>query len=165
MRVGREGRFQGLASAFRACHREPLNAVLHLLTTPLGLLCFLSLLWRVDPAAPLALVAAYLVSLLVVLPWRLWAVTALVLALLLYMSWDLALGLPASLAGLAICYFGQDLAHYLTGEPTFQSGYEKRPSWLRQLLEHTYYLLPLCLDAARRSSSGSPPRADCFARA
>ena len=147
-------RFQELSGEFRACHREALNVALHLVTTPLGLLCFLSLLWRVSPAVTAALVAVYLVSLLAVLPRRLWAVTALVVAPVLYMSWRLELGLLESLAGLAVCYLGQDLAHRLTGEPTFQSRYERHPSWLRQFLGHTYYLLPLCLDAAWHARVG-----------
>lgn len=143
-----------MSSEFRTCHREALNAALHLVTTPLGLLCFLSLLWRVSPALTVALVATYLVSLLVVLPRRLWAVTALVVAPLLYVSWALEFGLLESLAGLAVCYLGQDLAHHLTGEPTFQSRYEKHLSWVRQFLGHTYYLLPLCLDAAWHARAG-----------
>lgn len=154
MAISVESRFQELSSEFRACHREALNVALHLVTTPLGLLCFLSLLWRVSPAVTVALVAAYLVSLLAVLPRRLWAVTAVVVAPLLYMSWGLELGLLESLAGLAVCYLGQDLAHRLTGEPTFQSRYERHPSWLRQFLGHTYYLLPLCLDAAWHARVG-----------
>jgi hypothetical protein len=154
MRIGHEIKFQELSSEFRACHREALNVALHLVTTPLGLLCFLSLLWRVSPAVTVALVAAYLVSLLAVLPRRLWAVTALVVAPLLYMSWGLELGPLESLTGLAVCYLGQDLAHYLTSEPTFQSRYQRHPSWLKQFLEHTYYLLPLCLDAAWYARAG-----------
>lgn len=137
-----------MSSEFRACHREALNAGLHLVTTPLGLICFLSLLWRANPVVAVMASAAYLALLLVILPWRLWTLTALTIALLLYMSWDLELGLLQSLAGLAICYLGQDLAHYLSGEPSFQSRYKGHPSWLKQFLEHTFYLLPLCLDAA-----------------
>src|SRR5690606_31244400 len=60
----------------------------------------------------------------------------------------LELGPLVSLAGLAASYLGQDLAHRLAGEPTFQSRYEERPSRFKEFFEHTYYLLPLCLDAA-----------------
>ena len=154
MRIGRGIRFQQLSSEFRACHHQVLNVALHLVTTPLGLLCFLSLLWRVNAAVTVALFAAYLVSLLAVLPWRLWAVTMLAAAPLLYMARVLELGLLESLVGFVVCYLGQDLAHHLTDEPTFQSSYERHPSWLRQFLEHNYYLLPLCLDAAWHARAG-----------
>jgi len=150
-----ETQFQALSSPFRACHREALNVALHLVTTPLGLLFFLSLVWRASPAATVSLAAAYLGTLLFLLPRRLWAVTALVVALLLIVTWRLELGPLESLAGLVLCYLGQDLAHRLTGESTFQSRYEGRPSWLSQFLEHTFYLLPLCLDAARHARAAA----------
>lgn len=142
--------FADLSDEFAACHRQPLNVALHLVTTPLGLLCLLSLLGQAGPIVPPAVAGAYLLSLLALLPWRLWAATALTTALLALAAWRLELGLAASLAGLAAAYLGQDLAHYLTGEPTFQSRYDRRLSWLRQLLAHSCFLLPLCLDAARR---------------
>src|SRR5262245_56992940 len=143
-----------LSSEFRACHREALNIALHLVTTPLGLLCLLSLLWRASPAVTVAVVAAYIVSLMLVLPSRLWAVTSLSFALLVFMAWGFELGLLESLVGLAVSYLGQDLAHRLTSESTFQSRYERRPSWLGLFLEHTYHLLPLCLDAAWHARAG-----------
>lgn len=152
--IGIEIRFQELSGEFRACHREPLNVALHLVTTPLGLLCFLALLWRVSPAVAVAAVAAYLVSLFAALPRRLWTLTAIVVAALLYVSSRLEPGLIAALGGLAVCYLGQDLAHHLASEPTFQSRYQTHPSWLRQFLEHTYYLLPLCMEAAWHARAG-----------
>lgn len=150
-----ETKFQKLSSPFQACHREALNVLLHLVTTPVGLLCFLSLLWHVHAAVPVVFVAAYLGSLFVALPRRLWVLTTLVVAPLLYLSWFLELGVLQSLAGMAVCYIGQDLAHRLSGEATFQSGYENRPSWFSQFLEHTYFLLPLCLDAAKHAGAGA----------
>ena len=146
--IGTEIRFEELSSAFRACHRHAVNVALHLVTTPIGVLCFLSLTRRINVAVIGVIAALYLFSLLAVLPRPLWATTALLGIALSYAAWRFELGPFASLAGIAVCYLGQDLAHRLTGEPTFQSRYEGRRSWLKQFIEHTYYLLPLCLDAA-----------------
>jgi hypothetical protein len=55
---------------------------------------------------------------------------------------------PLSLAGLVVlAYVGQDAAHWISGESTFDSTYKKKDDWLSQLSEHTYYLLPLVLDS------------------
>merc|ERR1712216_1010663 len=49
---------------------------------------------------------------------------------------------------MAVGYVGQELAHVVTGEKTIQSTYQfKTPSRPMLLLEHTYFLLPLCIDA------------------
>ena len=57
---------------------------------------------------------------------------------------------------LAIGYFGQDVAHWITGETTYDSTYmsadarkeNNHDSFTAKLLEHTYYLLPLVLHSA-----------------
>jgi hypothetical protein len=64
--------------------------------------------------------------------------------------------LAQTLVLFAFSYFGQDLAHYLTSEPTFQYLYtpstpgSKITSWpvfFGQLTLHTYFMLPLVIDA------------------
>lgn len=51
---------------------------------------------------------------------------------------------------------GQDAAHYLTGEETFQSSYSgddvlasvaNATAWINNFSEHTFFLLPLTIDA------------------
>jgi len=55
---------------------------------------------------------------------------------------------PWELVGLVVvAYVGQDLAHWITGETTFQASYMGEKQWLALLSEHTYYLLPLVLDS------------------
>jgi len=54
--------------------------------------------------------------------------------------------MPAA-ALLAFSYVGQDVSHWMCGEPTFQSTYMKRAGWLSALLEHTFFLLPCVLGA------------------
>jgi hypothetical protein len=53
-------------------------------------------------------------------------------------------------------YFGQGVSHWATGEATFQSSYQQgehgeeltvTADFWSQLLEHTYYLIPLVIDA------------------
>ena len=50
---------------------------------------------------------------------------------------------------MAVGYFGQDLAHWMTGQATFQSTYIQKglEEVIRDMAEHTFYLLPLVLDA------------------
>jgi len=57
------------------------------------------------------------------------------------MSWAMHIGL------FLIGYVGQELAHHATGEPTMQSSYQGDETFLSQLGEHTYYLVPLVFDA------------------
>lgn len=143
--------FRCLSTSFHDCHRHPLNVALHLVTTPLGIFAGLLLLARLHPLAPPLVVAAYLVSLRKSLPTRLWARTALCLAPLSYLPGLIDVGPFAPVGLLCAAYFGQDLAHFLTGEATFQRSYARSPTRFSRLLEHTYFLLPLCLDAARRA--------------
>lgn len=66
-----------------------------------------------------------------------------------------------SLATIAIGYLGQDAAHYLTGERTFQSTYssgdailsspESAATWAATFSGHTFFLLPLTADAAAQA--------------
>lgn len=54
-------------------------------------------------------------------------------------------------------YFGQDVAHFLTCEPTFQSSYTKgNPAsiWIPKLCLHTFFLIPLVIDAAYELECG-----------
>ena len=53
----------------------------------------------------------------------------------------------ASARGAFWAYAGQEAAHAATGEKTYQASYMKFTNWPALLVEHTFYLLPLCLDA------------------
>lgn len=144
--------FQDLAVRFRAYHTNSLNVALHMVTTPLGIVAALVLAhqnWPVEVFA--AVVGLYVVSLLFALKHvGLWLATAAWMAGLVTVSVFLSplLELKQTLALLAVAYVGQELAHIITNERTFQSSYmDKGLSVPALLLEHTYYLLPLCLDA------------------
>lgn len=145
--------FQDLAVRFRAYHTNSLNVALHMITTPMGIVAALILLKQniKQEYGFEGAVAAYLLSLLFTLKnFGLWFATAAWMAGLVTVATVLAptFELYDSLKLLAAGYVGQELAHLITNEKTFQSTYQfKTLSWPALLLEHTYYLLPLCLDA------------------
>jgi hypothetical protein len=147
--------FQQLSKTFRAFHSNPVNVALHLLSTPLGLLSLLCGIHAAHPAGPVlapALTGLYAVSLIYTLPLRLWAVNTAALAALAYAATLLPLTLlQAALVG-AAAYLSQDISHIITGEATYQSSYIKSPGGVQTLLMHTFYLLPLCLEAACHSN-------------
>lgn len=144
--------FQDLAVRFRAYHTNSLNVALHMVTTPAGMVSALVLAkqnWPVEVFA--AVVAAYVGSLFFALrSTGLWVATTAWVAGLVTVSVLIAphMALLDSLKLLALAYAGQELAHFITKERTFQSTYmNKGTSVPGLLLEHTYYLLPLCLDS------------------
>ena len=80
----------------------------------------------------------------------------LLCAVIVYFVRKLKLNVYGSLAFIVMGYMLQDLSHWGTGEKTFQSTYSaggsidlQNPlSWARLLMEHCYYLLPLCVHVA-----------------
>lgn len=144
--------FQDLAVRFRAYHTNSLNVALHMLTTPLGITAALVLAYQNLPVEAFAgVVGAYVLSLFFTLKsFGLWFATTAWIAGLVTVSTLIAphMAFYDSLKLLAVAYVGQELAHFITNERTFQSTYmDKGLSVPALLLEHTYYLLPLCLDA------------------
>ena len=65
-------RWERLLPEFLSGHRRALNVGLHLLTTPLGLLANVSLIYVVAPSLAVGVVVAYTLSLAIVLPPRVW---------------------------------------------------------------------------------------------
>mmetsp|Transcript_11528 Transcript_11528/g.30008 ORF Transcript_11528/g.30008 Transcript_11528/m.30008 type:complete len:583 (+) Transcript_11528:60-1808(+) len=139
--------FEAHRIGFRKFHRGTLNVLLHAGLTPAGLLGGLGLVANAASAEVAAAVAAvYAASLAFVLPIGLLVSSAVATAALAILTAQLALGWTASAALIAVSYFGQDLAHWLTGEATYQSSYQKADDFWALLMQHTYYLLPLVLD-------------------
>lgn len=137
-----------LRAEFREYHRHPLNVGLHLISTPLGLIMAVRLGAFFDPLACAIALAVYTLSLAFFVPFATWLRTASLLALISWagMNWELE---PLAAGAILVAsYFGQDLAHAITGESTFESSYRRTASWLRRFAEHTYFLLPLCADTA-----------------
>ena len=84
--------------------------------------------------------------------------TACTVACLLMLESKMKLGWISSLVLIVVAYGGQDLAHYVTGEKTYQSSYSDGGQidltnldfWISQFYEHCFYLLPLCADLVLR---------------
>ena len=146
--------FYPMAEGFNEYHANALNVALHLITTPAGYLGALALVAEyaggataVDSAA-----AVYCLALLCMVPLWIALATSSIVAGLAYAATRTALAahlggwMPAA-ALLAFSYVGQDVSHWMCGEPTFQSTYMKRAGWLSALLEHTFFLLPCVLGA------------------
>ncbi|KAJ1630449.1 hypothetical protein T492DRAFT_1144547 [Pavlovales sp. CCMP2436] len=141
--------FEAHRTGFRKHHQSTLNVVFHLGLTPTGLLGGLAAFAKAtSPEAATALAAVYAATLLATLPFPLFVASALAVAGILTAAAQLSLGYAACAALVATSYFGQDLAHWLTGESTYQSSYQQEAGFLGLLVQHTFYLLPLALDAA-----------------
>ena len=140
-------RWEALRAGFLPCHRDAVNLWLHAVTTPLGLVGAFAALAALHPVVPVAVALLLAVWVLERVPWRISAATAVVRAA------TVALGLLwsgpwwAGLLALAAGYLGQELAHRLTGEPTFEASYRGQAGWLGQFAEHSALLVPLILDA------------------
>merc|ERR1712100_646607 len=84
------------------------------------------------------------------LPIKLYAATCASLLALVVAS---AVGPIAALSVKHLCglfvamYIGQEMAHWITYEKTFQDSYIQQQDWMAQLAVHTFYLIPLCLDS------------------
>lgn len=142
--------YAAMSADFNQYHKNALNVALHLVTTPAGYLGVLGLLaGQVSAQAAEGAAGLYCLSLLLALPLKLWAANTAAMAGIVYLATRMELGLtPFSCAALvAFSYLGQDVSHWLTGEATYQSTYEKKAGALSMLLQHTYFLLPCVLGA------------------
>ncbi len=138
------------SAAFLRCHATPLNAFLHAFTTPLGLFGVALLFAELHPAVPVAVAALYAAILLFQIPARLSLVSGAltvglaVLATFVDAPWWTGLVLLATGMGL------QELAHVLSKEPTFQSTYARETGAAASWLLHTFWVLPLVVQAFGR---------------
>jgi len=141
--------FESVARDFRPFHTNSVNVAAHLVTTPAGIL---GALWAVNALAgsswpSTAVCVAYALSLVPFLPPRLWAANAACVAGLTVAAASLKPNLAWSVFTACAGYLLQDVAHWACAEPTYAGSYSGSENGLNKLLEHTYFLLPLCLDA------------------
>lgn len=156
-----EGEYGLLREDFLKFHQCERNIMLHLFTGGLGFIGACGLIYRCSNRSlgTLALVISiYAVYLVGTIPFELVLAVALLFGVVVVpvvKAFDL--GLAWSLALLVLAYLGQDAAHYLTGEATFQSSYSgpgtlssvtNATTWVNNFSEHTFFLLPLTVDAA-----------------
>lgn len=139
-----------LCHGFLRCHRSPLNVACHLVTTPLDLFGVYSLLSWTGPIATASLAGVHIAVVVALTPAAVACLYAIAVGLITAAAAWLSLGPWWSVAAIAAGYIGQDLAHWLTAEPTFQSTYKDSRRWWRRFIEHSLLLLPVLSVVAGR---------------
>ncbi len=132
---------------FLKCHNRACNVLLHLIATPLGVFGILSLVTLVSPFIAIGCSCFYLGTLFLRVPFHLWAMTTLLIGLILAAALSFPLSLALSIAAIAIGYFLQEMSHQLSREPSLQSSYMSERAWPAKLALQTYYLIPLIFSA------------------
>ena len=141
------GRWDALTCEFRDHHKHPLNILLHLVTTPTAIFAAATIVAHFAGAqAVWTAVTLWALALAVTVPTSHWVLTAVSLAGIASMAVAAADAMVGHMLILfAAAYLGQDVAHWVTCEPTFQNSYlGKRPGWVYTFLDHTHHLIPLC---------------------
>jgi hypothetical protein len=143
--------YRSLAKEFNECHQNPVNILIHLVTV-FGFYLSLASLFNGT------IVLIYGISMgLFIDTFTIQFLTSVFLTGCFYASQYLTLPWLHALVLFAISYVIQDLAHYLTAEPTFQYRYtpttpgSKIKTWSKfyfQLSLHSYFMLPLVLESA-----------------
>ena len=132
---------------FLSFHQKPLNVVLHLLTTPLGLLGTFSLLASLHPRLGMLGALAVTLSFFGRVPLRLALASGALLLGLAQLATLLTMDTMQALALIVAGYGLQELAHRVSGEQTFQSSYEQQQGAAQNFALHTWMLVPLVLAA------------------
>mmetsp|Transcript_30664 Transcript_30664/g.41994 ORF Transcript_30664/g.41994 Transcript_30664/m.41994 type:complete len:320 (+) Transcript_30664:99-1058(+) len=150
--------YEKMSGDFGRYHENPWNVLIHFITTPIGLVGALSLLryYTRSSSSLLALSSVYLLSLLPIVPNGTFAGTMLLCGIIVFLARKLKLNVIWSVVFIVVGYGLQDLAHICTGEKTYQSTYSAGGAidlnnpfqWAGLLMEHSYYLLPLCIHVA-----------------
>mmetsp|Transcript_9516 Transcript_9516/g.15790 ORF Transcript_9516/g.15790 Transcript_9516/m.15790 type:complete len:732 (+) Transcript_9516:165-2360(+) len=150
--------YRTVSNDFQEFHLDPVNVIMHFVTTPLGLIGVFSIMRSYTTSSSMAmfLLSMYLVSLLPALPNGVFVGTALLCGLIVFTARQAKLSFLTSVFMIVIGYMMQDMAHLATGEKTYQSTYSDGGQidlanplqWAWMFVEHVYYLLPLCVHVA-----------------
>ncbi|WP_168564480.1 methyltransferase [Crateriforma spongiae] len=146
-------RWQTLSLEFLCFHRRPLNNLLHGITTPVSLVGLQGLLVLAHPSL-LLWTLPYLAVLWFWIPAVVFVPTAAIVLGSAAIAYSSQLGLWVSLGLFLGGYFGQDLAHLLTGERTYQSSYSRTGNRWMHFVWHLVYQVPLVvLSCLQRTTS------------
>lgn len=117
--------FETLSADFGQYHMDPANVFLHFVTTPMGLIGALSLIYKYAGSSSfiLCVLSVYLLSLLPAVPNGVFVGTVALCAIIVQFVRRLKLSVVGAIAFIVLGYLIQDLAHMGTGEKTFQSTY------------------------------------------
>lgn len=139
--------FEALVPGFRATHRNAANIIAHFITTSLGITGALALLGMLHPILPSVVGLVYLLAMIERLrrPVLVGTVALTIATVGAATVWPLAWWW--AVGAIVLGYVGQDVAHWLSNESTFQSTYSSERGLAAKLAEHTVYLFPLLVDA------------------
>jgi uncharacterized membrane protein YGL010W len=117
--------YRTVSQSFGAYHLDPVNVLLHCVTTPIGLIGVFSLMhsYTKSSSMALSLCSVYLLSLLPAVPNGVFAGTVVLCGLIIFCARQMKPGFWMSILIIVSAYLIQDLAHLATGEETFQSTY------------------------------------------
>lgn len=143
------GHFAELCAGFRKCHSNPLNVALHVLTTPACIFAVYCLVNQyIEQDIVRGVTALYCLSLLPWVPFAIFVLNTAVFAALCIGSSMVPCACAQLWSGVFVAaYILQEVSHWITGEITYQSTYQKKQNFFGLLLQHTYFLMPLVLDA------------------
>lgn len=155
--------WSNLSKSFCEYHKTSVNIFLHGITTPLSILAVVSTFNKVTNTGMVALLLTvlYCLSLINRVPLHILAPSCIVsAAIALTATMTSFLSYQIHIIVFTIAYFGQDVAHFLTSEPTFQGSYQQTATFWSQLAEHTYYLVPLVFESATPSTTAWSAESD-----
>ena len=135
-------------SEFSEYHKSYTNIIIHLFTVHLGfygLVSLLSTLLGENLASILIIIygiSLYFFDISIIIS----LVCSISLYLILTISSFYPISMLQSLFIILISYLGQDFAHYITSEKTYQSSYINKQNYAQNFIIHNYLLLPLTID-------------------
>lgn len=117
--------YRTISHGFGDCHLDPVNVGLHFVTSPMGMIGLCSLLYSYTKSSSMAIAFTflYLLSLLPAVPNGVFAGTAILCGLVVFVTRQLKLNYKAAIFIIALSYLVQDLSHQATGEKTYQASY------------------------------------------
>ncbi len=143
---------------FSEYHKSELNNSLHYVTTPLGLAGFLSLVTAIckssNPSTAITLAYIYLLHADPSVPYDVEIESTIILLTCLIISASFSFSKKVSIILLCAGYGLQDLAHWYTGEETFQQNtwgdVTNNPfgACVAMFFQHVFYLQPLVVATA-----------------
>lgn len=142
-------KFENINNLFHKYHKSYTNVILHLITTPLGMfstVCICNHITR--PYVVYTLLYIYGYSLIYTTPVYIWCSCMLIINFMIYMSHVFTMNILYSVFMLLSSIYFQDISHYLCNEPTYDSSYSIEfgiTNWLKNYINHMYYLLPCLL--------------------
>jgi hypothetical protein len=145
--------YNNLSNNFNLYHNNNINIFIHLITTPLSLLELISIINKLSNNALLikSLSLIYCISLAYNnIPFNVLYLTSYAISIIVVISSKIKIKLLYNILLFIVGYLAQDLSHYLTNEATYQSSYisQKSQDFVKNLTEHTYYLLPLIITSS-----------------